>query len=131
MLEPGALTRVEIKTADEEHSGNRMKNHVAIRPRLTGLTRIGLAISATAAAIATLLGTETLGLTLAAVTAGVTICAASEVVETLRLAYRIVEQSASELGLMPLGTPTAAALRVEDGVAVKSQEARAAQPSIQ
>src|SRR5258708_33109574 len=109
MLEPGALTRVEIKTADEEHSGNRMKNHVAIRARLTGLTRIGLAISATAAAIATAMGAETLGLTLAAVTAGVTICAASELVETLRLAYRIVEQSASGLGLVPLSEPTAAA----------------------
>jgi glycosyltransferase involved in cell wall biosynthesis len=122
MLERGALTRVTIKTADEEHSGNRMKNHVAIRARLTGLTWVGLAVSATAAAIATALGAETLGLTLAAVTAGVTICAASEVVETLRLAYRIVEQSASELGLVPLGAPTAAALLKSEKVAIKSQE---------
>ena len=123
IVEPGALTRVEIKTADEEHSGNRMKNHVAIRARLTGSTKLGLAVSSIAAVIAIALGTETLGLTLGAVTLGLTICAAGEIFETLRLAYRIVEQSANELGLVPLGKPTVAALRKSEKVTLKPQEA--------
>ena len=122
IIEPGALTRVEIKTADEEHSGNRMKNHVALRARLTTSTRIGLVVSAIAAAVATVIGTETLGLTLGAVTLGLTICAASEIVETLRLAYRVVEQSASELGLVPLGAPTAASRREAEAVSIKPQD---------
>ncbi len=130
IVEPGALTRVEIKTADEEHSGNRMKNHVALRARLTGSTKIGLAVSGIAAAVATAIGTETLGLTLGAVTLGLAICAAGEIFETLRLAYRIVEQSASELGLAPLGQPTTAAMRGSEKVALKPQEAAVERASV-
>ena len=110
-LEPGALTRVEIKTADEEHSGGRLKNHVAIRARLAGLTRAGLALSVSAAVGAAILGEGAAAAAFGIVAAGMIVCAASEVLETIRLAYRVVEQSASELGLVPLGIPTRAARR--------------------
>ncbi|MGO9268030.1 MAG: glycosyltransferase [Candidatus Binataceae bacterium] len=110
-LEPGALTRVEIKTADEEHSGGRLKNHVAIRARLAGLTRAGLALSVGAAAGAAILGDGAAAAAFGIVAAGLMVCAASEVLETVRRAYRVVEQSASELGLVPLGIPTRAARR--------------------
>lgn len=111
VLEPGALTRVEIKTADEEHSGGRLKNHVAIRARLAGLTRVGLALSVGAAAGAAILGEGAAAAAFSLVAVGLTVCAVSEVIETLRLAYRVVEQSAAELGLTPLGNPTRAARR--------------------
>ena len=111
-LEPGALTRVEIKTADEEHSGGWLKNHVAIRARLAGLTRAGLALSVSAAVGAAILGEGAAAAAFGIVAAGMIVCAASEVLEeTIRLAYRVVEQSASELGLVPLGIPTRAARR--------------------
>jgi O-antigen biosynthesis protein len=110
-LEPGALTRVEIKTADEEHSGGRLKNHVAIRTRLAGLTRAGLTFSACAAGVALLVGAPAAAAALGIVALSIGICAASEAIETVRMAYRVVEQSATELGLIPLGIPVRTARR--------------------
>ncbi|HVN63505.1 MAG TPA: glycosyltransferase, partial [Candidatus Binataceae bacterium] len=42
-LRPNLWTRVEIRTADEEHSGLRLKNHVSGRIRLTRVTLAALA----------------------------------------------------------------------------------------
>ena len=124
VLEPGALTRVEIKTADEEHGGGRLKNHVAIRARLSGLARAALALSASAAVGAAVLGEGAAAAACGIVAVGLTVCAASELIETLRLAYRVVEQSASELGLVPLGEVTRAARRTiaAQPTTVKAQE---------
>jgi GT2 family glycosyltransferase len=110
-LEPGALTRVEIQTADEEHSGGRLKNHVAIRTRLAGLTRAGLTLSAGAAGVAVLVGAPATAAALAIVALSIGICAASEALESMQMAYRVVEQSATELGLIPLGIPVRIARR--------------------
>jgi hypothetical protein len=110
-LEPGALTRVEIKTADEEHSGGRLRNHVAIRMRLAGLTRVGLMLSACAAGIAVLVGEPAAAAALTIVALSIGVFAASEAMGTVRMAYRVVEQSAAELGLIPLGIPARTARR--------------------
>jgi hypothetical protein len=108
-LEPGALTRVEIKTADEEHSGNRMKNHVAIRARLMPVTRGALWLSTIAATVAAIAGYSAAAIAGAAVAVGLAACSAAEVIAAIRMAYLVVEQSAGELGLVPLGRPTAVA----------------------
>jgi hypothetical protein len=133
VIEPGALTRVEIKTADEEHSGNRMKNHVAIRARLTTVARAAIGLGALAAVATAGLGFYLEACVLAAAVISVGVCAAAEGLETLRLAYRVVEQSASELGLVPLGQPTLAAARAAHPARVRAsetgREAAIAQPA--
>jgi GT2 family glycosyltransferase len=126
LLEPGALTRVEIKTADEEHSGGRLKNHVAIRAKLSGLARAGLTLSILGTAAAVLLGGGAAAAASGIVAGAMTICAASELIETLRTAYRVVEQSASELGLVPLGEATRVsrrAIMAAPGPVVQVEEA--------
>jgi len=110
-VEPDLWTRIELKTADEEHEGGRLKNHIAARVRLSRITRAGLAAIAATALGASALGLGTFALALGAVALGSAICAASEAVESGRLAYRAIEQCAAELNLVPLGTPTAAARR--------------------
>ena len=45
-VRPDPWTRLRFKTADEEHEGARLKNHVAVRVRLSRLTLTGLAIAA-------------------------------------------------------------------------------------
>jgi hypothetical protein len=123
VIEPGALTRVEIKTADEEHSGNRMKNHVAIRTRLTPIARAVIGLGAIGAIATAGFGLYLEACALAAAVFSVSVCAAAEGIETVRLAYRVVEQSASELGLTPLGQPTLAAARAAQPARVRPSEA--------
>lgn len=125
VLEPGALTRIEIKTADEEHSGNRMKNHVAIRARLHGTTWVGItgAILTTAAAAA--FGIPDIAIACAMVAGGLSVCAVGEVIGSMRRAYRVVEHAAEELALVPLGRATTAAREP----ALETREAEVAQHS--
>ncbi|MGH8011954.1 MAG: glycosyltransferase [Candidatus Binataceae bacterium] len=107
----GSFAQIELKTADEEHEGMRLKNHVAARIRLSKLGRhtllmmpllslgaalAGLAAAATASAIAMLI---------------CAVLAISEALEAGRLAYLMIERCALELALIPLGRPTAAARR--------------------
>jgi glycosyltransferase involved in cell wall biosynthesis len=107
-LEPGALTCIQIRSADEEHSGNRIKNHVAIRARLTLTGKLGLIGSISAGLAAGLLGFQSVVVVPAVVACTILICLARELLESGRRAYRAVEQSAAELGLTPLGKPTLA-----------------------
>ena len=74
------------------------------------VTRVGIAIFSIAALTAVFFGFDGLGFALGTLTVGAAICALSEMLESGRLAYRVVEQGASEMGLTPLGAPTAAAL---------------------
>ncbi|MGH7837894.1 MAG: glycosyltransferase family 2 protein, partial [Candidatus Binataceae bacterium] len=131
-LEPGALTRVEIKTADEEHSGNRIKNHVAIRARLMPVTRAALVTSTVVAAFAAVIGCYAAAIALATVAVGLALCSAAEVIQAIRMAYLVVEQSANELGLVPLGRPTTALARAAGGNpgVLQPQEVRAVQAGI-
>jgi len=50
-------------------------------------------------------------------------------VEAGRLAYRAIEQCATELELIPLGVPTAAARRSEAGISIATKSGTSAQPS--
>jgi hypothetical protein len=105
---PDMWTRIDFKTADEEHEGTRLKNHVAARIRLSIPVRAALAIGVSGFAVATALGLGAIAFAMGVVTAGMSICAASEALGTGGLAYRALEQAAAELNLIPLGQPRAA-----------------------
>jgi hypothetical protein len=110
-VKPDSWTRLEIRTADEEHSGMRLKTMVAARVRFSALAQGGLAALAIASVSLALAGFAGAAAALAAVLGGAAVCAAAELIETGRLAYRVVEQSALELGLVPLRQPILAARR--------------------
>jgi glycosyltransferase involved in cell wall biosynthesis len=105
-LRPDPWTRVEIKTADEEHGGTRLKNQVLARVRLSRLSQIGLAAGLGGAGAAAVLGLPGLTLGLGALTLGAAACAMVQMVGAGRVVYRAVEQCAAELNLAPLGKPT-------------------------
>jgi glycosyltransferase involved in cell wall biosynthesis len=110
-VRPDPWTRLRFKTADEEHEGARLKNHVAVRVRLSRLTLTGLAIAAGATGLCAALGLSVMAAVLTALTMASAMCAVSQAVESGRLAYQAVEQSAQELNLIPLGKPTRAVRR--------------------
>jgi hypothetical protein len=110
-VRPDPWTRLHFKTADEEHEGARLKNHVAVRVRLSRLSLVGLAITAGATVACGALGLSVMTAALAALTMASVMCAVSQAVESGRFAYQAVEQCAHELNLIPLGKPTAAARR--------------------
>ncbi|HVB78774.1 MAG TPA: glycosyltransferase [Candidatus Binataceae bacterium] len=110
-VRPDPWTRLRLKTADEEHEGARLKNHVAVRVRLSRLSHAGLAIAASATVLCAAMGLSVMAAVLTALTMASAMCAVSQAVESGRLAYHAVEQCAQELNLIPLGKPTAAARR--------------------
>lgn len=123
---PGPWTRLRFKTADEEHEGARLRNHVAVRVRLSWLSRAGLLTAAVAAALGIALGQPLVAAALTAMTIAGALFVAADAIESARLAWLAVEQSAHELNLTPLGKPTAAARRAAAAAARPS--AAAARP---
>jgi O-antigen biosynthesis protein len=109
-IQPDSWTRVHIKTADEEHEGGKYKTIVQAQVRFSKLSKLLLALSAAAATLAAIvLGTPTIDLTLAGLLVVIASLALSEGIESGRIAYWAIEQSAAELGLIPLGAPQASA----------------------
>lgn len=98
-----ALSRVELKTADEEHGGLKVRNLVVIRPRMSRFMRAGLFVAASAAAIFAMIDLTGIALACAFLASALTIFAASDLLEAGQIAYRAVEQTAAELQLIPLG----------------------------
>jgi hypothetical protein len=104
-LNPDRWVRIELKTADEEHPGAKVKTMIAARIHMSALTRTGLVFGAIAATAAAALGAAGAAMLFAALTAGGALCAVSETIAAGRLAYRVIEQCAEELALTPLGKP--------------------------
>ncbi len=102
-------TRIELRTADEEHGGMKIRSLVEARIRLGRPVGGGLLAGAAGAAVVALLGFPQTALALGALTAAAAFSAASKLVESGRAVYGAIETAAAELGLMPLGTPTRAA----------------------
>ena len=115
-VRPDPWTRLHFKTADEEHEGARLKNHVAVRVRLSRLSLVGLAIAGGATVVCMVLGLSVMAAVLTAITMASAMCAVSQAVESGRFAYQAVEQCANELHLIPLGKPTAAVRRAAAAV---------------
>ncbi len=102
-VRPNPWTRIELKTADEEHAANKLKNHVLARVKLTRIARLALAAGALGSVGVAIAGLPELALGLGALTIAGAICVAAEMVEAGRIAYRAVEECATELSLAPLG----------------------------
>ncbi len=115
-LKPDAWTRVELKTADEEHGGKRITNRVVARVRLTRLSHYALGAGTALAAIAMRAGTPEIGLGLLALTIAAGVCLAGAMVEAGAVAYRAVENCAAELNLTPIGKPVREAEAVPPAV---------------
>ncbi|HXW85618.1 MAG TPA: glycosyltransferase [Candidatus Binataceae bacterium] len=126
-VRPDALTRIEIKTADEEHEGTRLKNHVLARVRLRRHTTVALAVGVVASTATAALAAPGLSLILAALTLGGALSAVIKMVYAGRLAYRATEECASELALTPLGRPVRSRepMAIPEPAATSSEPARA------
>ncbi len=96
-------TRVELKTADEEHEAGKVTNHVLARVKLTRISTMALAAGVASATAVALAGFPEIALGLGALTIAGAICIAAKMVETGRVAYRATEECATELNLAPLG----------------------------
>lgn len=105
-LRPDPWTRVELKTADEEHEGAKLKNHVVARVRLSRKSRIGLAAGLFGAGAAALAVLPAFSLAILALTMATGACAAFALARAGRYAYRAIEEAAGEINLTPLGAPT-------------------------
>lgn len=102
-VRPNPWTRIELKTADEEHEASKLKNHVLARVKLTRIAKLALAAGALGSVGMAIAGLPELALSLGALTVAGAICTAAEMVEAGRIAYRAAEECATELRLAPLG----------------------------
>jgi hypothetical protein len=129
-VEANPWTRIEFKTADEELGGPEVKTNVAARLRLTNGGRVTLGACITGAVTALAFGTPLAAIVLSVIAAGATISALIGLAEGARFAYRVVEQSASELNLVPLGKPAKPASSPSVPTAAETgRAAEAAQPA--
>ncbi len=115
-VRPDPWTRVQVKTADEEHERGQLKNLVVARIRLSGVSRLVLIAGGTGAVAGSVLGLPSLALELTALTVAGAIFVLSEVIESGRLAYRTIEQCAQDLALIPLGKLSTSAARRTAGL---------------
>ena len=104
-VRPNPWTRIELKTADEEHEANKIKNHVLARVKLTRIARLALVAGALGSVVVAIAGVPELALGLGALTIAGAICLGAEMIKSGRIAYRAAEECATELNLAPLGTP--------------------------
>jgi hypothetical protein len=102
-VRPNPWTRIELKTADEEHEAGKVTNHVLARIKITRISTIALAAGALSAAVAAIAGIPEIALGLGALTMAGAVCIAVKMVEAGRLAHRATEECATELNLAPLG----------------------------
>ena len=102
-VRPNPWTRIELKTADEEHEAGKVTNRVLVRIKSTRLTKLALAVGAISAGFAAIAGLPEIALGLGALTMAGAVCIAAEMVEAGRVAHRATEQCAIELNLAPLG----------------------------
>ena len=129
-VRPNPWTRIELKTADEEHEAGKVTNHVLARIKSTRISRLALAAGALSAAVVAIAGLPEMALGLGALTMAGAVCLVAEMVESGRIAHRATEECATELNLAPLGVlvrqasgaQAAAAARKPAGAQLASQE---------
>ncbi len=129
-IRPNPWTRIELKTADEEHEAGKVTNHVLARVRSTRITRLALAAGVLSAAVVAIAGLPEIALGLGALTMAGAVCLVAEMAESGKLAHRATEECATELNLAPLGVlvrqtssaQAAAAARKPAGAQLASQE---------
>jgi hypothetical protein len=102
-VRPNPWTRIELKTADEEHAAGKVTNRVLARIKSTRITKLALAAGAMSAAVVAIAGLPEIALGLGALTMAGAVCIVAEMVEAGRIAHRATEECATELNLAPLG----------------------------
>jgi O-antigen biosynthesis protein len=102
-VRPNPWTRIELKTADEEHEAGKVTNRVLARIKLARISTIALVAGAVSVAAAVIAGLPEIALGLSALTVAGAICIGSEMVDAGRIAYRATEECATELNLAPIG----------------------------
>jgi glycosyltransferase involved in cell wall biosynthesis len=112
-VRPGPLTKVQLKTAEEEHGGMRLKTLIMIRVRMSTLSKLAMLAGVLATAAAALLAMDKTAVVAGLLTIAAGAISISEAAESLKRAYRAVEQGAEELELIPLGAKTRAGARRE------------------
>jgi glycosyltransferase involved in cell wall biosynthesis len=102
-VRPNPWTRIELKTADEEHEAGKVTNRVLARIKLTRVSLIAIAAGVATTVAAAIAGPVEIALGLGALTIAGAICIAAEMIEAGRLAHRATEECANELNLAPIG----------------------------
>ena len=110
-VRPGPLAAVEIKTAEEEHGGMKLRTLVLMRVRMSRLSLLAIAAGSIGTAAAALLGMDKTAIITGMLTLAAGAIAVSEASDALKRTYRAVEQCALELELIPLGAKTRTAAR--------------------
>ena len=129
-VRPNPWTRIELKTADEEHEAGKLKNHVLARVKLTRIAKLALSAGVLASAGVAIAGLPEFALCLGSLTVAGAICLGAEMLRSGQIAYRAVEECATELNLTPLGklirqsspAEVAAAAGKQTGTQLASQE---------
>jgi hypothetical protein len=124
-VRPNPWTRIELKTADEEHEAGKVTNHVLARVKLTRISTIALAAGVVCAAAVAIAGLPEIALGLGALTMAGAVCIAAEMLAAARVAHRATEECATELNLAPLGVLVGQAATA--GAAAASREPARAQ----
>ncbi|MBF6568569.1 MAG: glycosyltransferase [Candidatus Binataceae bacterium] len=120
-------TRIEFRTADEEHGGMRLINRIAGRIRLTLASKLALLTGIASTIVCAIYRDPHLMLVTAALTSAGMVCLIGEALEAGRFAYRAIETCAGELSLTPIGTPTRAARRA---ALVQDKQSLSASPEL-
>jgi O-antigen biosynthesis protein len=128
-VKPDWWTRIEIKTADEELGGMNLRTNVAARVKLSLASRAATAGCAVGAAAAGAFGAPLTAAVAGLAAVGVALCALCQLIESGRFAYRVVEQCAIGLNLVPLGKPVLASDGKSAPVTVDADNAAEAQPA--
>jgi len=129
LVKPDWWTRIEVRTADEELGGMNLRTNVAARIRLSLASWAAATGCAIATATAAMFGAPLTAAIAGLAAAGVGLCAVCQLVENCRFAYRVVEQCAGELSLVPLGKPIAASEHKPVPAAAETDTAAEAQPA--
>jgi glycosyltransferase involved in cell wall biosynthesis len=127
-LRPDPWTRIELRTADEEHGQAKVRSLVEARVRVGRGVSAGLLAGFGTAAAAALLGFPQGALALGALSAAAALSAASKLIESGRIVYGAIESAAADLNLIPLGAPTRA-VRAERMLAASAPAANPAAPA--
>jgi len=122
-VRPNPWTRIELKTADEEHEAGKVTNRVLARIKLTRISLIALAAGVATTVAAAIVGPPEIALGLGALTIAGAICIAAEMIEAGRLAYRATEECATELNLAPIGVLIRQPAAAESSIAARKPSA--------
>jgi len=121
-VRPGPLVKVEVKTAEEEHGGMKLRTLVLVRARMSRLSLFAIVAGAIGTGAAALLAMDKMALIIGMLTVAAAAIVVNESSAALEATYRAVEQCAAELELIPLGAKTAPA--PELAVAPAARESR-------